>query len=322
MDAVVYERLEKRLGPLLLRQRLGIEADHVSQVFGRGRNFFHLENWYSVHGVLRGALRCAGLLGRGRRNAGRLVIRHNEVDVAQLPESFNDFTLLQLSDLHVDAREDYADILIERLEEISYDLCVITGDFRAKTFGPFDQTLSALARVRPHIQGRVYGVLGNHDFAEMVPALEDMEITMLLNESVAVHEDGAQIYVAGIDDPHYYETDNLERAAQDIPPHAVSLLLSHSPEVYRHAAHAGFDLMFCGHTHGGQICLPGGVPVWGNANCPRRLTWGPWRYHRLQGYTSSGSGTVVADVRFNCPPEITLHHLRRAPQEPHDPNAQ
>ena len=89
------------------------------------------------------------------------------------------------------------------------------------------------------------------------------------------------------------------------------MLLSHTPELYRQAAHAGFDLMLCGHTHGGQICLPGGVPVLTNADCPRRYCAGRWRHHRMHGYTSRGTGVSMVDVRLNCPPEVTLHRLRR-----------
>src|SRR5690606_31536466 len=112
-------------------------------------------------------------------------------------------------------------------------------------------------------------------------------------------------------DPHYYRADNLEKAAAGLPDGAVTILLAHSPEIYRHAAYADFDLLLCGHTHGGQICLPGGRPIICNANSPRELCRGAWRYRDLQGYTSLGSGACMVDVRINCPPEITVHHLRR-----------
>ena len=79
--------------------------------------------------------------------------------------------------------------------------------------------------------------------------------------------------------------DNFERAAQYIPPDAAAILLSHSPEPYQRAAHAGFDLMLSGHTHGGQICLPGGVALMTNADCPRLFCKGAWRYQTMQGYT-------------------------------------
>jgi predicted MPP superfamily phosphohydrolase len=118
--------------------------------------------------------------------------------------------------------------------------------------------------------------------------------------------------LAGIDDAHYYRVDNIEKAAGSIPPQSVSILLSHTPEIYKQAAHAGFDLFFCGHTHGGQICLPGGFPLTLDARCPRRLGYGSWRHGEMQGYTSAGAGTSIVEVRINCPPEIVLHTLKRA----------
>jgi len=105
----------------------------------------------------------------------------------------------------------------------------------------------------------------------MVPDLEALGIRMLLNECVAIGRGGALIYLAGIDDAHFYRADNIEKAAADIPRGFVSVLLSHTPEIYRQAAHAGFDLMLSGHTHGGQICLPGGIPILLEADLPRAL---------------------------------------------------
>ena len=92
---------------------------------------------------------------------------------------------------------------------------------------------------------------------------------------------------------------------------SFSILLSHTPEVYRQAAHAGFDLMLSGHTHGGQICLPGGVPLTLDSGC-RAIGAGAWRYDAMAGYTSVGAGSSIVPVRFNCPPEITLHRLHRS----------
>jgi hypothetical protein len=94
-----------------------------------------------------------------------------------------------------------------------------------------------------------------------------------------------------------------------MPRDEFSVLISHTPEVYREAERAGFDVMLSGHTHGGQICLPGGIPITLDAKLPRRFGRGAWRYGKLHGYTSVGAGSSVVPVRFNCPPEITLHHL-------------
>lgn len=306
------QRLEQRLGRLHARQRLGIETDHEAQIFGQGLNFFHIENWYSVHSVIRNVLRLTGLYWRGRSNAERLVLRHNHVTSANLPASFDGLTLLQISDTHVDMNERAMQRLTKMVADLPYDLCVLTGDYRGKTFGPYDETLQGMARIKAHLRDPVYGVLGNHDTIRMLPGLESMGIRMLQNESVTIRRGADQIYLAGIDDAHFYRVDNIEKASMQMPDGAFAILLSHTPEIYRQAAHAGFDLLLSGHTHGGQICLPGSIPLTLDSVLPRRLGAGAWRYHEMAGYTSVGAGSSVVAVRFNCPPEITLHHLHRA----------
>ena len=302
--------LEPRLGRLHVRQRLGLENDYEARVFRKGTHFFHLENWYSVHSLIRNSLRLAGLHGRGRRNALAIKVRENEITLPNLPRAFDGFTLLQLTDLHVDMNREFVQVLIEAVRPLDYDLCVLTGDYRARTFGPFAATLAGLEQLRLHLKNTAYAVLGNHDTIRMLPGMEAMGYRLLMNEWVKLQRDGETIYLAGIDDAHYYRMENFHRAAQDIPAGACSILLSHTPEIYRHAAHAGFSVMLSGHTHGGQICLPGGVPIITDADCPRELARGVWKYHDLVGYTSVGAGSCIVDVRINCPPEIVLHRLR------------
>jgi predicted MPP superfamily phosphohydrolase len=309
MDQDVLAKLEQRLGRLHARQRLGIETDHEAQVFGQGISFFHIENWYSVHSVIRNALRLTGLYWRGRRNAERVQVRHNSVKLKRLPPPFDGFTILQISDMHVDMNDGAMRRLAELLPGLDYDLSVLTGDFRGKTFGPYEPTLEGLERVCAHLKGPVYGVLGNHDTIRMVPGMEEMGIRMLLNESETIRRADDRIHLAGIDDAHFFRVDNIEKAASGIPLDEFCVLFSHTPEIYRQAAHAGFDLMLAGHTHGGQICLPGSIPVTLDAVLPRRMGSGAWTYHDMAGYTSVGVGSCIVPVRINCLPEITLHHL-------------
>ena len=161
------------------------------------------------------------------------------------------------------------------------------------------------------MHGPVFAVLGNHDTIRMVPALERMEIRVLLNEQETIRRGNQSIHLAGIDDAHFYRVDNIEKAAAQIPRDEFSILLSHTPEIYRQAAHAGFRLLLAGHTHGGQICLPGSIPITLDSALPRRFGSGAWKYHEMLGYTSVGAGSSIVPVRLNCRPEITLHRLHR-----------
>ncbi len=241
MNEEILRKLEQRLGRLHARQRLGIERDHEAQIFGQGINFFHIENWYSVHSLIRTSLKLSGLYRRGRRNAENILVRHNEVRCRGLPPLFDGFTVLHISDPHVDMNEGAMRRLVELVGGLRYDICVLTGDYRGKTFGPFEATLDGIARVRPHLKEPVYGVLGNHDTIQMIPGLEAMGIRMLLNECEAIVRGDQRIHLAGIDDAHYFRVDNIEKAGSPIPDGEFSILLSHTPEIYRQAAHAGFQ---------------------------------------------------------------------------------
>jgi predicted MPP superfamily phosphohydrolase len=305
-------KLEQRLGGLLYaNQRLGIETDQA-QIFGQGLTFFHLENWYSIHSVLRILLKLTGLYWRGRANAARVQVRHNDIWSKKLPPAFHGFTLLHMSDFHADVNDDAMCSLEEIIPDLSYDVCVLTGDYRGATFGKFDEALGRMRSILARIKGPIYGVLGNHDTIRMVPDFEAMGIRMLLNECEPIMRGDATISLAGIDDAHFYRVNNIEKAASVIPHEAFSILLSHTPEIYRQAAHAGFDLLLSGHTHGGQICLPGSIPLTLSAVLPRRFGAGAWEYHNMAGYTSTGVGSSIVPVRINCLPEITLHRLWRA----------
>jgi predicted MPP superfamily phosphohydrolase len=227
-----------------------------------------------------------------------------------LPAAFRGFTVLQLSDLHVEMNREAMQQVEALVTSLQYDVCVLTGDFRGRAFGPFGDTLEQMARITSTLKGPLYGVLGNHDTIAMVPGLEEMGIRMLLNERDVIERGSDRIHLAGIDDAHFYQSDSIEKAAAGIPREEFSILISHTPEVYKDAAHAGFDVMISGHTHGGQICLPGGIPITLDSRLPRHMGAGPWKYSHLSGYTSVGAGSSVVPVRFNCPPEITLHHFQ------------
>jgi predicted MPP superfamily phosphohydrolase len=300
--------LEDRVGRVHLRHRLGIEKEYEDKFDGR-INFSHPHKWYSLPSLIMTGLKLTGLRRLGLKNAEQIEVRHVGLQLPGLPPAFDGFTILHLSDLHADMNPGPMEKLIGLLGPLEYDLCVLTGDFRGHSFGPCDEALRIMARVRDHLNGLVYGVLGNHDTIRMLPALEAMDIRMLVNESEPISRGSDRIHLAGVDDASYYSAANIEKSGSQISPGEFSILLSHTPEIYKHAAYAGFNLFLAGHTHGGQICLPGSAPITLSCDVPRRIGAGRWDYQQMVGYTSVGAGSSVIPVRFNCPPEITLHHL-------------
>ncbi|HOE65064.1 MAG TPA: metallophosphoesterase [Candidatus Hydrogenedentes bacterium] len=309
------EQIKQRIGPTLYRQRVYFQLHRAANMFSVGTTLFHIENMPWLHNSFYRFLRFSGLIFLGKRNYLDVQVRRSVLASERLPEAFHGFRVLHLSDLHIDLDRDLAltDRLIAKLRGLEYDLCVLTGDYRASTIGEFETSVREMEKIRRHLKGPVLAVLGNHDFIEMAPALERMGYRFLLNENVPIEREGSTVYVAGVDDPHIYRTDNFEKACDGIPHDGFSLLLSHSPETYKVAAACGFDMMLCGHTHGGQVCFPGGVAIIHNSKSPHRMTAGIWSYHDMIGYTSRGTGACGIPVRFFCPPEIVLHELRREP---------
>jgi predicted MPP superfamily phosphohydrolase len=145
----------------------------------------------------------------------------------------------------------------------------------------------------------------------MVPWIKNMGARVLLNESVVIRRDDVEMWIAGVDDNHYYQCADIPRAFGDAPDEGFRILLVHSPESVAEACAAGCDLYLAGHTHGGQICLPFGIPVIRNARCPREFLSGSWQSGNLRGYTSRGTGSSGIPARLFCPPEITIHELVR-----------
>src|SRR5271156_5990883 len=130
IDQSVLEILETRLGRLHARQRLGIEDEREGRVFGQRINFFWPEKWYLSASIIRTALMATGLYWRARKNAEDIKIRRHDFRSPEVPDSFDGFTILHLSDLHADMNGGAMRRLIELLPTVSYDLCVLTGDYR------------------------------------------------------------------------------------------------------------------------------------------------------------------------------------------------
>ncbi len=249
---------------------------------------------------------------RGNANAKNIEVKKLKLSFEDLPPAFNGFKILQLSDLHIDAIEGLEDILIRKIKPLDFDLCVITGDFRKDIAGSFRQILPALNKllsaIRPE-QG-ILAVLGNHDSYKMVELLEPLGLRFLVNESVQIEKEDQRIRINGTDDTFYFYTDMVLHALEN-DAKEFSIALSHTSEMSDIAAENHFRLYLCGHTHGGQICLPGGFPIISHQKGKRERVRGLWQQNGMTGYTSPGAGVSGIPLRFNCPPEITVFELVR-----------
>jgi predicted MPP superfamily phosphohydrolase len=275
-------------------------------------------HWYALlflMNTLRVALKATGQYQRGVRNAWDVAVREIDLQLPRLPPAFDGFTILHLSDLHLDGMPGLEDVILERVRGREFDVCVLTGDYRTELHGPIRPTME---RLRPLVSGLrsregVLAVLGNHDDCHMVGPMEAMGIRVLVNESVQLARGDARIQFVGTDDVHYYFTDQAVLALEKAGP-LFTVALVHSPELFDVAAELGVDLYLCGHTHAGQVCLPGGWPVITHLSRGRRFYRGVWSHRGMVGATNAGVGTSGVPVRFNTRGEIVVLTLRRAPE--------
>lgn len=313
MDPDFYEKLMGRTNRRYLERRLRQQVEIAASFYVKdGIAWLHPENTEVIPKMVAALLKLLGLAERARQNTLAYDVTTVAMPFERLPAAFDGFRVLQLSDIHADTLADGGRRLRSILKGLAFDVCVLTGDFRFSTYDRYDRAMAATAALVAELKAPhgIWGILGNHDFVEFVPALEACGVRMLINEARPLSRGTDTIWLAGIDDAHLYGCHDFPKTLADIPARAFKLLLSHSPETYALAAAAGFDYTLCGHTHGGQLCLPGGVPLMTNARCPRRFCAGAWDYRGMHGYTSRGVGTSGLTARLCCPPEITIHVLR------------
>lgn len=306
----LFLKLEKRLGNKYLRNRLYTEKCHTALNRFLSR-FFYQEDLDPKYIFLKLLLILAGSHDKLRLNTTKYKINYQTVSFNNLPEKFNGLRILHLSDIHVEGIPDKGESLIKKLSSLEYDLCFITGDYRFLSFGKCLPTIKKVKIITDNIKCRygIIGILGNHDSINMVPELESIGIKMLINESQKLVEDDEYIWIAGVDNPSFHTCASITKTLKQIPEEEFTILLAHSPGLLREAMKRNINYYLCGHTHGGQLCLPGGRPIITKAKRERRYALGAWNYKGMKGYTSRGIGAAGLPVRLHCPPEITIHTL-------------
>ncbi|MBV8536172.1 MAG: metallophosphoesterase [Alphaproteobacteria bacterium] len=265
-------------------------------------------------GLVEPAVAALGLRSRALANALALELREIDVTIGGLPQAFDGYRILQLSDIHVGRVPGLIEAATAIVGGLDVDLAVLTGDVQTRGHPSAAAATMEIAPLLAAVRANdgIVGVLGNHDRHDLPDHLEQRGVRMLINETLTLQRDGAQIRFTGVDDVNNFYSDDAVRALraplEERPP--VSIALVHSPELADVASDAGYALYLAGHTHGGQICLPGGKALLTATEYHRKFAAGLWRYGRMLGYTSRGIG-VGRRVRFNCPPEVTVLRLRR-----------
>jgi uncharacterized protein len=300
--------------PRILNARIRFkEISSCSLSLRRFYLFFHFEEAIYYHLIIKYFFKLTGLYNQGKQNALDIRLVTREISVPNLPDKFLDLNILYFSDLHLDGLEGLSSKMVQILEKLETDIFIFGGDLRMSTYGDYEICLELFSRIMTNVKTKYgkFAVLGNHDCLEMIPALESMGIKVLLNDSYRIEKDGQEIYLVGVDDPHYYKCSDIKVALNGVPEKAFKVFLCHSPEMFKEAAENNMDLYLCGHTHAGQVQLPIIGPLFTHSRSPRFTAQGFWKIGSMQGYTSTGVGVSGVPVRFLTRGEVVALTLIR-----------
>ena len=255
------------------------------------------------------------------------LIEANEVDVTKLdlkvrnlPPAFEGFKVAVISDLHFGPYTGAHQIgsAVHAANALKPDVVTLLGDFVTEPL--FGQSLGGAAKAEPcaqvlgQLQSSIgsFAVLGNHDYATdpefVADALRSHGISLLRNTNQMVERAGARIWLIGVNDAMMRQAD-LQQALTGVPRGETKILLAHEPDFADYSSQNGIDVQLSGHSHGGQIKMPGVHPFW-LPDLAKKYYRGYYRVGQLQLYTNRGIGTVALPLRFCAPPEVTLLTLR------------
>lgn len=260
-----------------------------------------------------GALALSGTaLYAGEAEPEHLEVVQRDVKLTDWPVSAAGLRVGQLSDLHCQSDRAVARTqrAVRLLLDQKPDIVFLTGDFVSSSSHYVLACMEALGAVTSVPRG-VFAVLGNHDWGGRHPGqrpayvtreLERIGISVLRNRSVQLPGNPG-VWLVGLD-PRSMGAHDPERALRHVPQNAVKLLLVHEPD-FADEAPPGFALQFSGHSHGGQIRLPGLPPL----HCPNYGQHYPEGLQQAKNhpvYTTRGIGMIGPQMRFCCPPEVTV----------------
>lgn len=239
-----------------------------------------------------------------------------DVGLEGLPQTYKGLRLVHLTDIHISEwmTSVRLDEIKATLDTLSFDVMLVTGDLTYHT--------SEISDLIPFFKyftdkGRVLMVLGNHDIWDggehTLQPLFELGVQLLQNDFCDLSVGDEHFYIAGLGCV-YESQDDMQSLLSKLPDDGPAILMVHEPDVAPEcAATERFFLQLSGHSHGGQVCLPGGYsPVlpWLGQKFPR----GFYQIGDMMLYTCRGLGRSKPFVRINCPEELALYHLQPSDQ--------
>ena len=244
--------------------------------------------------------------------ASQIRIRRQTITLPRLPDAFAGKTIAVMTDFH---NGPFVSIEFIRqtatiAQDLAADAYALVGDFAHKGTHATEQLppcLAALSQLRAPLG--VYAVPGNHDMQKSGQiyreAIPNTPLTDLTNRSFRVSIGTDSLWLAGVDDLWWGKPD-LTAALRDVPRGAEVILLAHNPDYAEIAPDDRVGLILSGHTHGGQMYVPGIGTSWMPSMYGDKYRGGLVAGPKSQVFVSRGLGEAGVPMRLNCPPEINL----------------
>ncbi|MBV9469804.1 MAG: metallophosphoesterase [Abitibacteriaceae bacterium] len=246
---------------------------------------------------------------------GGVRVVRQRIQVGQYPRGVPPLRAAYISDLHygptsgrVAARQAW-----RQAREAEPDILLLGGDFLYGDERGLPSLLRELQRWKrnPPPAG-MYACLGNHDHygncEALITCLEACGVRVLLNDAVELPAPWNDVWIVGTDDIHVGDP-QPELALAGVPVGACAIMLSHSPDICEYNALKRCGLTLCGHTHGGQVCLPNGDAPYLPSKWGKHYPAGIFRHAGSWIYVSRGVGTVSLPVRMWAPPDIGVFEI-------------
>ena len=302
----------------LILKDLFIQALNLfGHLFGSEQNIDESKREFMKKGLTISAIGISGMAstyGFYSSRKGPQVIEQ-DIFIASLPEQFENFSIAQISDLHVGPtiKRKYIEGVLKKIGHVNPDLIAVTGDL-------VDGSVKYLSNELQPFKDMVarYGtffVTGNHEYYSGVdPWLDETDrlgMTNLINDNRLISKDGKQIAMAGITDFRAHQIkkshrSNPRKAIESINDGMVKIMLAHQPNSIYSVHDAGVDLQLSGHTHGGQF-WPFTYPT----KLANAYLAGHHDHDGTQIYVNRGTGYWGPPLRLAVPAEITLIRLKK-----------
>jgi predicted MPP superfamily phosphohydrolase len=243
------------------------------------------------------------------------VVKNVEVKLRGLDARLDGFTIAHLSDLHIGTMtpRERGEKWARAANARDPDIAVVTGDMVTSGTAYHADIAHVVGSLRA--KKGVFVSMGNHDYfgdgEPLVSFIRDKGVSVLRNEGALLEKNGAKIFLAAIDDT-WTKRDDIERALAERPAGLPSILLSHDPDRFPHAAERGVSLTLAGHTHGGQIAFPFLARWVSLARIAHRFNMGLYQQGDSWLYVHPGLGTTGPPMRLGVAPAVVILTLRAA----------